>query len=72
MGFLNPWLYSINQTGFADIVDGGSTGCTGKSESGGRASFVPYASWNATAGWDPATGLGTPFFNTLVKVATAP
>ncbi|XHG09611.1 Tripeptidyl-peptidase sed3 [Aspergillus wentii] len=72
MGFLNPWLYSINQTGFADIVDGGSTGCTGKSESGGRASFVPYASWNATTGWDPATGLGTPFFNTLVKVATAP
>jgi tripeptidyl-peptidase-1 len=31
---------------------------------------VPYASWNATPGWDPATGLGTPFYNTLVKVAS--
>ncbi|KAL4926913.1 S53 family peptidase [Aspergillus undulatus] len=59
LGFLNPWLYSLNQTGFTDIVDEGSVGCLG--ESG-----VPYAGWNATTGWDPATGLGTPFFNTLV------
>lgn len=63
LGFLNPWLYSLNQTGFTDIVDGGSVGCQG--ESGVE---VPYASWNATPGWDPATGLGTPFFNTLEKV----
>ena len=69
MGFLNPWLYSLNQTGFTDIVDGGSTGCTGSSDVGGRASFVPFASWNATPGWDPVTGLGTPYLNTLVKVA---
>ncbi|KAL3463032.1 peptidase S8/S53 domain-containing protein [Aspergillus heterothallicus] len=61
LGFLNPWLYSLNQTGFTDIVDGGSKGCYG---------HVFYASWNATPGWDPATGLGTPFYNTLVKVAS--
>ncbi|KAL4996365.1 peptidase S8/S53 domain-containing protein [Aspergillus recurvatus] len=64
MGFLNPWLYSLNQTGFTDIVDGGSVGCLG--DTGVE---VPYASWNATPGWDPVTGLGTPFYNTLVKVA---
>ncbi|PYH89176.1 hypothetical protein BO71DRAFT_453603 [Aspergillus ellipticus CBS 707.79] len=29
LGFLNPWLYSLNQTGFTDIVDGGSVGCDG-------------------------------------------
>ncbi|KAE8382864.1 subtilisin-like protein [Aspergillus bertholletiae] len=29
LGFLNPWLYSLNQTGFTDIVDGGSVGCFG-------------------------------------------
>ncbi|KAL5337327.1 peptidase S8/S53 domain-containing protein [Aspergillus crustosus] len=64
LGFLNPWLYSLNQTGFTDIVDGGSVGCLGD-----FGIEVPYASWNATLGWDPATGLGTPFYNTLVKVA---
>ncbi|KAL2825695.1 peptidase S8/S53 domain-containing protein [Aspergillus pseudoustus] len=65
LGFLNPWLYSLNQTGFADIVNGGSMGCFGD-----YGVHVPYASWNATPGWDPATGLGTPFYNTLVKVAS--
>ncbi|KAL4810127.1 peptidase S8/S53 domain-containing protein [Aspergillus unguis] len=67
LGFLNPWLYSLNQTGFTDIVDGGSIGCSGAS-----AVKVPHAGWNATRGWDPATGLGTPFFNTLVKEAAFP
>ncbi|ODM16991.1 Tripeptidyl-peptidase sed3 [Aspergillus cristatus] len=69
MGFLNPWLYSLNNTGLTDIVDGGSVGCTGYSDVGGRASTVPHASWNATQGWDPVTGLGTPDLNTLIKVA---
>lgn len=69
MGFLNPWLYSLNQTGFTDIVDGGSIGCTGRSDVDGPASYVPHVSWNATAGWDPVTGLGTPNLNTLIKVA---
>ncbi|KAL4879618.1 peptidase S8/S53 domain-containing protein [Aspergillus karnatakaensis] len=64
LGFLNPWLYTLNQTGFTDIIDGGSVGCLG--DFGVK---IPYASWNATPGWDPATGLGTPFYNTLVKVA---
>ncbi|RAL10809.1 subtilisin-like protein [Aspergillus homomorphus CBS 101889] len=26
LGFLNPWLYSLKQKGFTDIVDGGSVG----------------------------------------------
>jgi hypothetical protein len=30
---------------------------------------VPYASWNATAGWDPVSGLGTPNFATMKKIA---
>ncbi|KAL4779813.1 peptidase S8/S53 domain-containing protein [Aspergillus varians] len=62
LGFLNPWLYSLDQTGFVDIVDGGSVGCRG-----GFGAEVPYASWNATPGWDPATGLGTPFYTTLSR-----
>jgi tripeptidyl-peptidase-1 len=30
--------------------------------------FVPYASWNATKGWDPVTGHGTPDFKKLLKL----
>ncbi|KAI9045526.1 S53 family peptidase [Aspergillus affinis] len=66
LGFLNPWLYSLNQTGFTDIIDEGSVGCRS-----GPGPEVPYASWNATEGWDPVTGLGTPFYNTLAKVVKA-
>ena len=67
MGFLNPWLYSSDQSGFTDIVHGGSEGCKGSSE--GVSTLVPNAGWNATEGWDPVTGLGTPLFHTLVKLA---
>ncbi|KAE8154001.1 subtilisin-like protein [Aspergillus avenaceus] len=27
LGFLNPWIYSLNGTGFTDIIDEGSVGC---------------------------------------------
>jgi tripeptidyl-peptidase-1 len=71
LGFLNPWIYGLNGKGFTDIVDGGSTGCTGiDGQSGLQAPHVPYASWNATPGWDPVTGLGTPLFDTLATLAT--
>lgn len=71
LGFLNPWLYSIGTAGLTDIVDGGSTGCTGKDAySGLPTPFVPYASWNATPGWDPVTGLGTPIFDKLLDLST--
>ncbi|OQO04353.1 hypothetical protein B0A48_10964 [Cryoendolithus antarcticus] len=71
LGFLNPWIYSEGYKGLTDIVDGGSTGCTGKDiYSGLKTPFVPYASWNATPGWDPVTGYGTPNFPVLLKLAT--
>ncbi|KAF3401971.1 Tripeptidyl-peptidase sed2 [Penicillium rolfsii] len=72
MGFLNPWLYS-NPAVLNDITTGGSTGCDGNGRFGGPSNggpVVPYASWNATAGWDPVTGLGTPNFENMVKAAT--
>lgn len=67
LGFLNPWLYSLNGTGTTDIVAGGSLGCTGKGYFGEKTVVIPYASWNATKGWDPVTGLGTPLFDQLLK-----
>ncbi|KAK8116277.1 tripeptidyl-peptidase 1 [Apiospora sp. TS-2023a] len=74
MGFLNPWLYSsaVAGGGLTDITTGGSVGCTGGSSSSGPPTpYVPYASWNATQGWDPVTGLGTPLFDMLLQLALA-
>jgi len=72
LGFLNPWIYEKGYEGLNDIVDGGSTGCTGRSiYSGLAAPRVPYASWNATAGWDPVTGYGTPDFEKLLAISQA-
>lgn len=72
MGFLNPFLYTAGRTGLKDIVDGGSTGCDGHSRFHGPPNgspVVPFASWNATSGWDPVTGLGTPNFQRLLEMA---
>ncbi|KAK4097063.1 subtilisin-like protein [Parathielavia hyrcaniae] len=65
MGFLNPWLYN-NSAAFRDITLGAGRGCHGRDEFGGG-----YARWNATGGWDPVTGLGTPLFDKLLE-AVAP
>lgn len=73
MGFLNPWLYSSGYTALNDITLGGSVGCTGTDLQNGivipGAGKIPYASWNATDGWDPVTGLGTPNFQKLKALA---
>lgn len=68
MGFLNPWLYAVGKTGFTDITIGGSRGCHGSSQTGISTPYVPYASWNATEGWDPVSGLGTPSFQILAEL----
>jgi tripeptidyl-peptidase-1 len=69
LGFLNPLIYSEGFKGLNDITRGGSTGCTGRDiYSGLPTPFVPYASWNATKGWDPVTGYGTPDFEKLLKL----
>lgn len=73
LGFLNPWIYEEGYKGLNDIVDGGSRGCTGRSiYTGLKAGFVPNASWNATEGWDPVTGHGTPDFEKLLKLTAMP
>ncbi|KAF8835708.1 hypothetical protein BDN67DRAFT_403352, partial [Paxillus ammoniavirescens] len=54
IGFINPLIYSANFTdGFHDITNGTNQGC-------GTLGF------NATKGWDPVTGLGTPNFPALL------
>ncbi|KAI0797010.1 tripeptidyl peptidase A [Abortiporus biennis] len=56
LGFLNPLLYKIQHSGaLNDITSGNNPGC-------GTQGF------NATAGWDPLTGLGTPNFGKLKDI----
>ena len=75
LGFLNPWLYATGYTALTDITGGGSVGCNGINGQTGAAvpgaSIIPYASWNATQGWDPVTGLGVPNFQKLLALALA-
>lgn len=54
LGFINPTIYSAGFAGaFKDITNGTNPGC-------GTLGF------NATKGWDPVTGLGTPYFPSLL------
>ncbi|TFK55639.1 tripeptidyl peptidase A [Heliocybe sulcata] len=55
LGFLNPFLYSRGVAGLTDITSGNNPGC-------GTEGF------NATIGWDPVTGLGTPNFGLLKDI----
>ncbi|XPS96904.1 Tripeptidyl-peptidase I [Ascochyta lentis] len=62
LGFLNPWLYNTASTGFTDIKSGKIGGCSG---------VISGAGFSAVAGWDPATGLGTPNYEALLAFATS-
>ncbi|KAI6034593.1 peptidase S8/S53 domain-containing protein [Pisolithus microcarpus] len=56
LGFLNPWLYSVGYAGLNDITTGHNPGC-------GTEGF------NASIGWDPVTGFGTPNLEELKDLA---
>ena len=72
LGFLNPWLYKIGCEAFNDITVGQSIGCSGASIGGvsNGGPRIPGAGFNATQGWDPVTGLGTPDFGKLLRLST--
>mmetsp|Transcript_89408 Transcript_89408/g.255308 ORF Transcript_89408/g.255308 Transcript_89408/m.255308 type:complete len:559 (-) Transcript_89408:594-2270(-) len=62
MGFLNPWLYSLDGTdAFTDITSGTNNdgGCL-------------HTGYPAMEGWDAVTGLGTPMFPELLAAAMDP
>jgi tripeptidyl-peptidase-1 len=56
MGFLNPFIYK-NPSGFQDVTQG--------QNDEGKASNYGF---KAIAGWDPATGMGTPDYTALAKL----
>ncbi|THG99451.1 hypothetical protein EW026_g2904 [Hermanssonia centrifuga] len=62
LGFLNPLIYTLGafgaHSGFNDITIGNNPGCGTKG-------------FNATKGWDPVTGYGTPNFGELKELVLA-
>ncbi|KAH9474991.1 Tripeptidyl-peptidase sed2 [Psilocybe cubensis] len=58
LGFLNPMIYSRGAAGFNDITVGHNSGCL-------------TSGFNATEGWDPVTGFGTPNFEKLKDIVTS-
>jgi tripeptidyl-peptidase-1 len=75
LGFLNPMIYSQGYKALNDITTGGSIGCNGQARFGGGqigGAVVAGASWNASQGWDPVSGYGTPDFTKLLKLAVPP
>ncbi|KAG8408218.1 hypothetical protein J3459_018082 [Metarhizium acridum] len=70
LGWLNPLLYARGFLSLNDITEGFSEGCNGMNPGTNAtepdgAGIIPGARWNATIGWDPVTGLGTPDFQKL-------
>ncbi len=63
LGFLNPLIYQYGSQALIDITQGFTVGCLPPSVGG--SGVVQGARWNATVGWDPTTGFGTPDFQKL-------
>ncbi|KAJ7763283.1 family S53 protease-like protein [Mycena metata] len=59
LGFLNPFIYA-SQSAFTDITVGHNSGleCS-----------ATTPAFDATTGWDPLTGVGTPLFDKLLAAA---
>lgn len=55
LGFLNPWLYKKGYQAFVDVTSGSALGCN-------------TTGFEATLGWDAASGFGTPRFEKLLQV----
>ncbi|CAK7265002.1 hypothetical protein SEPCBS57363_001360 [Sporothrix epigloea] len=75
LGWLNPLLYEFGPRVLTDVTGGQAIGCNGENTQGGSAEpvgsgVIPGAFWNATTGWDPVTGLGTPNFKKLLCLVT--
>jgi len=56
MGFLNPFIYA-NPQAFNDVTQGANPG------------VAAYKGFTALAGWDAATGMGTPNFEKMLAAA---
>eukprot|EP01060_Flectonema_neradi_P038638 TRINITY_DN817_c16_g1_i1.p1 TRINITY_DN817_c16_g1~~TRINITY_DN817_c16_g1_i1.p1 ORF type:complete len:584 (+),score=90.37 TRINITY_DN817_c16_g1_i1:75-1826(+) len=61
MGNIAPWLYLNASLAFSDIV-------VGNNKIDGSGVPLPFG-WEASIGWDPVSGLGSPNFQELLTIA---
>jgi len=61
MGFLNPWIYK-NPAAFTDVTAG--------DDRWGRGPFRIMYGFNATKGWDPVSGVGSPDFPKMLQASS--
>lgn len=65
LGFLNPWLYSLQgqENALFDVVGGGNSkgGCSAL----GGCNLTETLGYDVALGWDPVSGLGSPLFEGL-------
>jgi tripeptidyl-peptidase I len=72
LGRLNPWLYQMAATipqSFYDVTYGSNGDGDIQPRSSPFASFCPNAGFQAVAGWDPPSGLGSPRWGPLYESA---
>jgi tripeptidyl-peptidase-1 len=79
LGFLNPFLYSMCESGLNDVTSGNAPGCGTQGFYVGFLLHMVYGRIHnsfsfglgqAAPGWDPVTGLGTPDFGKLKNILT--
>jgi subtilase family serine protease len=65
LGFINPWLYQLvaSDSDVVKDVVSGDNGCTASSR-------CCVQGFEASKGWDPSTGLGTPNFEALLNAVS--
>lgn len=68
LGFINPLIYEYGPSAFTDITKSVSYGCGARDEPGGPPN-LPLMMWNCRTGWDPVTGIGSPYFEKLRGIA---
>ena len=72
VGFMNNALYLIGSGKVADTFYHDTTvGNNSVQEPDVNGNLVSVAGFNAQAGWDPTTGLGTPKADTLLPILAA-
>jgi tripeptidyl-peptidase-1 len=79
LGFINPLLYQLANPSQASLQAGGKNSYTtafndvteGENKCSARAEHCCPSGFNACAGWDAVTGVGTPNFDGLRQLLKA-
>jgi tripeptidyl-peptidase I len=66
VGFINPTLYSVNNTEKYNDITIGSNNCCSSSDS--KSAYCCRGGFEARKGWDPVTGHGSVMYDNLLSM----